>query len=158
MLMEQQIENLGALLNDASRAVRRRFEYLTSEHGLSVPQWRLLRHILTNGPCNQSILADLLDVEPISVSRMIDRMEQSGWLNREPHPDDRRARIIVPTDKARAIAPQARATAERVYAEALVGFSDSQRRALQTALVAIVTNLSNHAAAAEPRRENETTE
>lgn len=156
--MEQQIENLGALLNDASRAVRRRFEHLTAEHGLSVPQWRLLRYILIEGPCNQSILADLLDVEPISVSRMIDRMEQSGWLKREPHPDDRRARIILPTDKARTIAPQARATAARVYAEALVGLSDSQRHALQSALLAIAANLYNPAAAADPRHENETTE
>lgn len=153
--MEHQIDNLGALLNDASRAVRRRFEYLTAEHGLSVPQWRLLRHILTNGPCNQSILADLLDVEPISVSRMIDRMEQSGWLTRQAHPEDRRARIIVPTDKARAIAPRARATAERVYAEALAGLTQAERRALQTALLAIAANLSKPDTA-PLRRENET--
>lgn len=154
--MEYQIDNLGTLLHDASRAVRRRFEHLTAEHGLSVPQWRLLRHILTNGPCNQTLLADLLDVEPISVSRMIDRMEQSGWLTREPHPDDRRARIIVPTDKARMVAPQARATAATVYAEALAGLSDSQRLALQTALLAIASNLSKPDTAAAPRRENET--
>ncbi len=154
--MEHQIDNLGTLLHDASRAVRRRFEYLTAEHGLSVPQWRLLRYILTNGPCNQTILADLLDVEPISVSRMIDRMEQSGWLIREPHPDDRRARIIVPTDKARAVAPQARATAETVYAEALSGLNDQQRRALQTALQAIAANLSKPETPAAPRREEET--
>ncbi|AWB50506.1 MarR family transcriptional regulator (plasmid) [Gemmobacter aquarius] len=153
--MEHRIENLGALLNDASRAVRRRFEYLTAEHGLSVPQWRLLRHILINGPCNQTILADLLDVEPISVSRMIDRMEQAGWLKREAHPDDRRARIIVPTDKARLVAPEARATAETVYAEALSGLSDSQRHALQTALLAIASNLSKPDTAAL-RRESET--
>lgn len=151
--MEHPIENLGALLNDASRAVRRRFEHLTAEHGLSVPQWRLLRYILMNGPCNQSILADLLDVEPISVSRMIDRMEQSGWLTRQPHPDDRRARIIVPTDKARSVAPQARATAERVYAEALSGLPDSQRRALQSALLAIAANLSKPDSAALSREE-----
>lgn len=154
--MEYPIDNLGALLNDAYRAVRRRFEHLTAEHGLSVPQWRLLRYITTEGPCNQSILADLLDVEPISVSRMIDRMEQSGWLKREPHPDDRRARIIVPTDKARAIAPQARATAERVYAEALVDLPESQRRALQNALLAIAANLSKPDTAAPQRREEET--
>lgn len=140
--MESINDTLGTLLNDASRAVRRRFELLTAEHGLSVPQWRLLRHILREGPCNQAILADLLDVEPISVSRLIDRMEQSGWVRREAHPDDRRARIIVPTDKARAVAPQARATALAVYAEALAGLTEDQRRALMTALQTIPQNLS----------------
>lgn len=155
--MEYQIDTLGTLLNDASRAVRRRFEHRTAEHGLSVPQWRLLRHILREGPCNQTILADLLDVEPISVSRLIDRMEQSGWVRREPHPEDRRARIIVPTDKAREIAPQARATAEAVYAEALSGLSNDQRRALQTALLAIAANLSKPACA-EAQHQTETAE
>ena len=82
-------------------------------------------------------------------------MEQAGWLKREAHPDDRRARIIVPTDKARLVAPEARATAETVYAEALSGLSDSQRRALQAALLAIASNLSKPDTAAL-RRESET--
>ena len=155
MLMDYQIDFLGLLLHDASRAVRRRFEQLTAEHGLSTPQWRLLRHILREGPCNQTNLADLLDVEPISVSRLIDRMEQSGWVRREPHPEDRRARIIVPTDKARTVAPEARAKAESVYAEALVGLTNDQRRALHAALLAIAENLSKSEQTAP--RETETT-
>ncbi len=155
--MDYQIDFLGLLLHDASRAVRRRFEQLTAEHGLSTPQWRLLRHLLRDGPCNQTILADLLDVEPISVSRLIDRMEQAGWVRREPHPDDRRARIIVPTDKARTVAPEARAKAESVYAEALAGLSNDQRRSLHLALLAITENLSRPDHSAPEARQTETT-
>ena len=54
-------------------------------------------------------LAEALDVEPISVSRLVDRMVQAGWVQREAHPQDRRARVIVPTAKAEAAAAGANA-------------------------------------------------
>lgn len=141
MLMNYRIDNLGLLLHDAARLLRRRFEARTAQHGLSTPQWKLLRHIIRSGPCTQSALAEILDVEPISVSRLVDRMESTGWVQREAHPDDRRARLIAPTAKAIAVAPEARAIAETVYAEALVGLSDDQREQFHTALLAVIENL-----------------
>lgn len=139
--MNYRIEKLGTLLQDATRKLWSRFEQRTASHGLSAAQWRLLGHLLHNGPSTQTALAALLEVEPISVSRLIDRMEQGGWLRREPHPDDRRARIVQATEKARAIAPEARQIANAVYDEALSGLSDSDRHVLQAALHKIIENL-----------------
>ncbi len=147
VLMEYRIDNLGQLLNDASRAIRRRFEQRTAEHGLSATQWRLLRHAVTSGPATQAMLATALDVEPISVSRLVDRMEQSGWVIRVPHPDDRRARIVQPTEKAMAVAESVRDIAFAVYAEALAPLDDAGRRQFHDALLTMIETLS-HAQAA----------
>lgn len=139
--MNHRIEKLGPLLQDAARKIWTRFEQRTASHGLSAAQWRLLGHLLREGPSTQTALAALLEVEPISVSRLIDRMEQGGWLHREAHPDDRRARIVMATDKARRIAPEAKEIVATLYDEALAGLSDDDRRVLQAALVKIIDNL-----------------
>lgn len=140
-LMNYRIDRLGTLLQDTSRRLRGRFEQRTLAYGLSAAQWRLLGHLLRTGPSTQTALASLLGVEPISVSRLIDRMEQQGWVRREPHPEDRRARIVVATAKAREVAPTVRGIAEALYDEALTGLSDDERRVLHAALLKISENL-----------------
>jgi DNA-binding MarR family transcriptional regulator len=139
--MNHRIEKLGPLLQDASRKLWTRFEQRTAGHGLSAAQWRLLGQLLREGPSTQAALATLLEVEPISVSRLIDRMEQGGWLRREAHPDDRRARIVVATDKARQIGPEAKQIIEAIYDEALAGLTDDDRRVFHAALLRITENL-----------------
>lgn len=139
--MTYRIDRLGTLMQDASRRLWARFEQSTLDYGLSAAQWRLLGHILREGPMTQIALAALLDVEPISVSRLTDRMEQQGWLRREAHPDDRRARIVVATEKARSVAPTVRAIADGLYDDALSGLDDDERRTLHRALLKITENL-----------------
>ena len=150
--MNYRIDRLGTLVQDTSRRLWGRFEQCTSDYGLSAAQWRLLGHLLRDGPMTQITLAALLDVEPISVSRLIDRMEQQGWLRREAHPEDRRARIVVATEKAREVAPTVRAIAEGLYEDALSGLNDEERRVLHRALLKITENLQGadaHASSSE---------
>ena len=144
--MNYRIEKLATLLQDTSRRLWIRFEARTASHGLSAAQWRLLGQLLCDGPSTQTALAALLGVEPISVSRLLDRMEQGGWLRREPHPEDRRARIVVATDKALQVAPEAKQAIDAVCDEALAGLSDDDRRLVHAALLKISENLK----AAEP--------
>ena len=139
--MNYRIEKLAALLQDASRRLWGRFEHRTASHGLSAAQWRLLGQLLREGPSTQIALATLLGVEPISVSRLIDRMEQGGWLHREPHPDDRRARIVVASARAREVAPEARQIIDAIYDEALAGIGDDERRSFHATLLKIIENL-----------------
>ena len=152
--MTYRIDRLGILLQDITRKLWGRFELRTSEHGLSAAQWRLLGHVLREGPQTQIALAALLGVEPISVSRLIDRMEQQGWVRREAHPDDRRARIVVATDRARSVGPAVRTIAEDLYETALAGLDEDQRRGLHSALLKITENLQ---AAETPASSYETT-
>lgn len=146
--MTYRIDQLGTLFPDISRKLWGRFELRTAEHGLSAAQWRLLGHVLREGPSTQIALAALLGVEPISVSRLIDRMEQQGWVRREAHPKDRRARIVVATDRAHAVGPAVRTIAEELYDEALAGLDEDERRALHSALLKITENLQSAAAPA----------
>lgn len=146
--MTYRIDRLGTLFQDISRKLWGRFELRTAEHGLSAAQWRLLGHVLRDGPSTQIALASLLGVEPISVSRLIDRMEQQGWVRREAHPEDRRARIVVATDRARAVGPAVRTIAEELYDEALAGLDEDERRALHSALLKITENLQSASAPA----------
>lgn len=139
--MKNDTDKLGLLLHDASRAVRKRFEALTSHQGLSSSQWRLLAHLLRGGRMTQTRLADLLEIEPISVSRLIDRMEQGGWVRREPDPKDRRVRLVVPTERALETQTEIRAIADDVYAEALRGLPAEARAELIGMLKTVISNL-----------------
>ena len=139
--MNYRIDKLALLLQDATRRMWTRFEQRTASYGLSAAQWRLLGQLLREGPSTQTALAALLGVEPISVSRLIDRMEQGGWLHREAHPDDRRARIVVASAKAREVAPEARLAVDAVYEEALAGLGPEERRQFHATLLKITENL-----------------
>ncbi len=140
--MKSETQGLGLLLHDAARAVRKRFEERSVEFGLSSAQWRMLVHVCKVGSAQQSRFAELLEIEPISVSRLLDRMEQQDWVTREHDPNDRRVRLVLPTPKALMAFSHIKAIADEVYAVALADLTEDQRRTLTTGLQTIVTNLS----------------
>lgn len=142
-------DSLGFLLIDAGRRLRRSFEARTA-HGLSTAQWRLIVIVTKMGGTSQAQLADLLEIEPISVSRLVDRMEQAGWVVRRPHPNDRRIRLVYPTPQAEAVHVEMRAVADEVYEEALRGLSPGEREALLAALKTVIHNLSDPGSDAAP--------
>ncbi|WP_415184262.1 MarR family winged helix-turn-helix transcriptional regulator [Phaeovulum sp.] len=135
-------DSLGFLLHDAARLIRRRFEARAADLGLTSAQWRALVHILRAGNASQARLAERLEIEPISVSRLVDRMVEGGWVTRKADPSDRRARIVVPTSKSLKTYEEARSVADVVYAQALTGLPAETRETLMRALRAIVCNLS----------------
>lgn len=141
MLMEN--PSLGLLLHDATRLVRKTFETRSGEFGLTSAQWRMLFLVCkTEGGAAQSHFAERLDIEPITVSRQLDKMEAQGWVTRAPDPADRRIRRVLPTDKALAAFAHVKSHADQVYAEALHGLTPMARQELIAALRLIVSNLS----------------
>ncbi len=140
--MKNLTPGLGLLLHDASRAVRKKFEERSAAFGLSSAQWRMMLHVCKMGCATQSRFADLLEIEPISVSRLIDRMEEQGWVTRDNDPSDRRVKLIKPTAKALEAFNHIKSIADEVYAEALAGLTEDQCRELMAGLSAIVVNLS----------------
>jgi MarR family transcriptional regulator for hemolysin len=134
--------SLGLLLHDASRMVRKRFESRSAEFNLTSAQWRMLFLVCkAEDGAPQSRFADVLDIEPISVSRQLDRMEAQGWITRALDPQDRRIRRVRPTEKALAAFAHVKSHADAVYAEALEGLSPLARQALTDALALIIQNL-----------------
>lgn len=140
--MKSDAQGLGLLLHDAARLLRKRFEARSAAFGLSSAQWRMMVHVCKLGSAPQSRLADLLEIEPISASRLLERMEQQGWVMRQGDPGDRRVRLVLPTAKALQAFDHMKTIADTVYAEALSGLADDDRHTLMMALSAIVGNLS----------------
>jgi len=140
--MKSETQGLGLLLHDAARLLRKRFEARSAAFGLSSAQWRMMVHVCKLGSAPQSRLADLLEIEPISASRLLDRMEQQGWVTRQSDPGDRRVRLVLPTVKALQAFDRIKTIADIVYAEALSGLADDDRRILMSGLSAIVSNFS----------------
>ncbi len=137
------IDRLGFLIHDAARLLRKRFEAKGSAYGLSAAQWRLLVRLVKDEGVAQARLAELLEIEPISVSRLLDRMEEGGWIERRQDASDRRVRIIFPTDKSREAFAAIKSVAGEVYDLALAGLSAEEKRTLVKSLNAIITNLSD---------------
>lgn len=139
-------DSLGILVHDAARALRRSFDARATALGLTTAQWRLLVVLFRLGPVTQARLAERLEVEPISVSRLVDRMAEQGWVTREPDPADRRIRIVVPTAKAEATGKEMRLLADDVFGLALAGLTEADRATLLLALAHIIRNLSEPSA------------
>lgn len=135
--------SLGFLLHDAARLLRKRFEARGQEYGLSSAQWRVLVFLIKGDITAQARLAELLEIEPISVSRLIDRMEEGGWVERRPDPNDRRVRQVFPSRKARAVFEEVKGMATDVYEQAFAGMTKAERDALIAALQRICDNLAD---------------
>ena len=133
--------SLAYLLHDTSRALRRRFEVRMSGHSLSSAQWRLLVLACKYPSTSQGSFAEKLEIEPISVSRLIDRMVKGGWLQRQDDPKDRRVKLVLPTEKALSVFREITDIADDVYREALAGLSDAEAEALLQGLACISKNL-----------------
>jgi DNA-binding MarR family transcriptional regulator len=96
-----------------------------------------------NEGINQIGLAELLDVEPITLSRILDRLEASGLIERHPDPSDRRVRILRLAPAGRRKLAQAGTLSEVVRSEALIGVSEPDRLRLLETLEVVKSNLAN---------------
>ncbi|MEO6218237.1 MAG: MarR family transcriptional regulator [Sphingomonas sp.] len=134
-------DSLGFLISDVSRLMRRRFDERARTIGVTRAQWRTLTTLSRNEGINQGGLADLLEVEPITLCRMIDRLEEAGLVERRRDPADRRAWLIFLTTKAHPLLAQLRGLADGMIEDALQGLDDERRAALMETLGAIRTNL-----------------
>ncbi len=136
-------ESLGFLLSDTARLLRRRFDERARSSGASVAQWRVLKPLHRHPGLNQGQLAEHLEVEPITACRMIDRLEESGLVERRRDPADRRAWRIHLTDKAAPMLDDLQELAGIFMEETLHGLGPERRDQLTAALEAIRENLNN---------------
>jgi DNA-binding MarR family transcriptional regulator len=142
---------LGFLLHDCARLLRKRFEQNSRGLGLTRAQWQVLAHVNRHEGINQSALADILEIEPITLARIVDRLEASGFVERRQHARDRRLRLLHLTDKARPILDRMRAMGQATREEALAGLPAAERDCLIDTLLRMKGNLL--AACAEPDKE-----
>src|SRR5207344_2660572 len=92
--------NFGFLLVETSRRLVGRFEQRAREISLTLPQCKALTRLQRNEGVSQARLAELAGVDPMTMVRILDRMEADGLVERRPDPGDRRARCLYLTEKA----------------------------------------------------------
>jgi MarR family transcriptional regulator, transcriptional regulator for hemolysin len=133
--------HFGYVLAETARLATKRFDQCVRVYGLTRAQCQVLFHLARQEGINQARLADLLDLEPISLARCLDRMEQAGWVERRPDPGDRRARLLYITDKAKPVLDRIFDVASEVRGEALAGLLPAERDGLVALLERVRTNL-----------------
>ena len=132
---------LGFLLKDVTRLYTRRFEERAQALSLTLPQCKALTYLARNEGVSQKRLAELIEIDPMSLVRILDRMEADGWVERRADPQDRRARCLVVTDQARPIIELVWQIVAETRAEALAGLTDPERAQLMSLLERAHVNL-----------------
>lgn len=135
-------DSIGFLINDTARLYRRTLDGNIRDLGMTSLQWRTVARLQREPGMRQSELADLLEVEPITLSRMIDRLADSGMVCRKPDPNDRRAWNLYLTDKTDGLIRHLEVEAKRVEERALGGLSIEERALLAGLVERVRANLS----------------
>ena len=143
---------LGFLLNDTARLLRKRFEQNARDSGLTRAQWQALSYLARNEGIQQSALADILDVEPITLARMIDRLEAASLVERRNHPTDRRVWQLFLKPAANELIAAMREIGEATRLEALADISDSDQETLTRVLTQMKANLAAACSAPQLKR------
>jgi MarR family transcriptional regulator, transcriptional regulator for hemolysin len=133
--------NLGFLLKDVSRLYGRRFEERAHRLHLTLLQCKALAYLSKNEGVSQKRLAELMDADPMTLVRILDRMEADGCVQRRSDPQDRRARSLVLTDKAKPLLDQIWRLAAETRVEVLEGLSNAERTTLMELLERLHRNL-----------------
>jgi MarR family transcriptional regulator for hemolysin len=135
--------NIGAMLHDVARLIRRRFERRARQTGLPITrqQARALLHIARHEGLSQAAVATMLDIEPIALVRMLDRLHEEGLVDRHPHPTDRRVRTLWLTPLAWDVLDRVLALNAETREAACAGLSPAARKMLMQALAHMKGNL-----------------
>ncbi len=134
-------KNIGYLLSDSGRLLRRTFDQRVSSLDLTAVQARLLLSLVKFPDNNQAFYAERIEVEPITLTRIVDRLEEAGWVQRAADSRDRRARILHLTDKSREIVEPLRTIVDGLVADMAKGLSGAEVAALVTLLEKVSANL-----------------
>ncbi len=142
-------DNIAVLLAQVARLMRRNFDERARAIGVTRPQWQVISTLARNEGINQGTLADLLEVEPITTARMIDRLQEAGLVERRPDPADRRAWLLFLTERSRGLTVKLRQLGDEALAQALEGVAEDERAGLGRTLLHIRNNLSRKPSAPE---------
>lgn len=133
---------LGFLLKDTSRRYTRRFEERAQALSLTLPQCRALLHLENNEGVSQKRLSELTELDPMTLVRILDRMEADGWVQRRFDPTDRRAHTLWLTPRSKPVLEHISHLIAETRAETLHGLSNEERNKLIELLERAHSNLS----------------
>ncbi|MEA3002192.1 MAG: hypothetical protein QOH81_980 [Sphingomonadales bacterium] len=139
--------NFAFEVAETAQVLRRDFDRRAGELGVTRAQWRVLARLSRSDGLRQVALADALDVEPITLCRMIDRLAEAGLVERRADEEDRRAWRIHLTAKAGPLIETLRGIADAFLADALSGVDAAEQSRVRDVLARIRTNIAGGATA-----------
>lgn len=132
---------LGFLLHDVARLLRKRFEQRAKDLGLTRSQWQTLAYLANNEGIHQAGLAEMLEIEPITLVRILDKLSDRGLVERRQHPNDRRSWLLYMREEARPLMDTMRNIGDDTRKEALEGTSQEDHEHLYALLTLMKSNL-----------------
>ena len=147
--------NFGLLVNDVARLMKTAFDRRGRDLGLTRSQWWILSAIYVRGGATQSELAGFLDLDEPTVGRLLgvrmtgrtdsgrllDRLEEKGWVERRTDEIDRRGKRIHLTETVQGLTRQLRRIAADLRRDALKGLGEEERERFVDTLIKVKANV-----------------
>ncbi|TAJ81418.1 MAG: MarR family transcriptional regulator [Reyranella sp.] len=151
-------QTMGMLVYDVARLMRRHFAAQMAWSGLGQSSWRLLVHVARKPGLRAADLAEIMEMRPISVSRVLDGLMRSELIERRADAQDRRAWRLFATRKARPLIARMEHLARETRELAMTGLRPEERSTLLRALAVARVNMSKasrdgHRPAGRPQSE-----
>jgi DNA-binding MarR family transcriptional regulator len=134
-------DSFGFLLSDVTRLFRKQFDRRAVSFGLTRAQWRAMKWLSAGHGMFQSELAEQLEMEPIAIGRVIDRMQSAGFVVRQPDPTDRRRWRLSLTKKALAVLDDMQSISVDLRRDAMRGVTAAEIKTTMSILDRIKANL-----------------
>jgi MarR family transcriptional regulator for hemolysin len=134
-------KELAFTIKDIARLIRTVADQEVSRLGMTQAQWSVLSRLEMHQGLKQSEIAEMLDLQPITLTRLLDKLAKSGLIERRPDPQDRRAWRLYLTDAARPLMDQLDELGGELGAKVLDGIAPAQVKTMLNDLAAIRENL-----------------
>jgi len=141
MLPRSLNREFAIVLKDVARMIRTYADQQGNEFGVTYAQWVVLARLDRFEGLKQSELAEMLDLQPITLTRLVDRLCDSGMIERRADPNDRRAKRLFLTPASRPLLERLGALGEDLMATALAGVDRDQIENMVAQLAIIKENL-----------------
>jgi MarR family transcriptional regulator for hemolysin len=139
--MDDRLRNFGFLFREVSRQYVARFETHARSISLTLSQCKVLGRLEKNEGVSQARLAEIAEVDPMTMVRILDRMEAEGLLERRPDPADRRVRCLYLTAKAKPLLSEIWRLADLTRSEMFEGSDNAERHTFMAVLERMHDNL-----------------
>jgi MarR family transcriptional regulator for hemolysin len=144
------------LISDVGRLLRTHADQRARQFGMTRAQWAVLARLETNEGLKQTELAEILDLQPITLTRLVDRLCDNGLIERRADPNDRRAKRLYLTQAARPLLDRIETQVEELAETVLAGVDPAAVGVLLTQLGLARENLRQ--AIADKTPQNKTTQ
>jgi DNA-binding MarR family transcriptional regulator len=131
----------GFLITDVTRLMRKHFDRRAVRFQMTRAQWRALKRLHYSEGLTQNELAEFLEMEPIALGRVIDRLQKAGFVERRADPADRRCWRLHLLPKAHAVVDDMEQISQELFRQAQRGISAADMKTMIGVLGRMKSNL-----------------